>query len=283
MLCHPWCNQFHWWSKLHDCHLFVSGYVRENKINCMLVNGRSAINIIPKSRMTTIDIKVDELSQSCLLIQGFNQGWQRAMGMIQVEMTIGELKSSTLFHMIDAKTSYNLLLGRPWIHKNGVVMSILHQCLKFYREGVKVIQGDTKPFTEAESHFANAKFYMDEDMVPEAIPKEIKSTGKATPKKQEWQAVPKKQEKEAVPSSSKNDDEPVKPTTIKWSVTPLKGPNTPVFWYIPMSRRKNGPSPFKIGTSKIDTQLHKDDVKLLKTNAVLPLTQLGNAKLSKPP
>ncbi|KAM1037378.1 hypothetical protein ACFX2C_032189 [Malus domestica] len=81
---------------------------------------------------------------------------------------------------------------------------------------------------------------MDEDMVPEALPKEIKSTGKATPKKQEWQAMPKKQEKEAMPSSTKNDDELAKPATTKGSRTPSNGLNTPVFRYIPMSRRKNG-------------------------------------------
>ncbi|KAM1104716.1 hypothetical protein ACFX13_013339 [Malus domestica] len=144
----------------------------------MLVNGGSAINIMPKSTMITISIKADELSLSRLLIQGFNQGVQRVMGMIRVEITIGELKSSTIFHVIDARTSYGLLLGRPWIHTNGVVPSILHQCLKFYREGVKVIYGDTKLFTEVESHFVDAKFYMDEDMVPEALQKEIKSMGK---------------------------------------------------------------------------------------------------------
>ncbi|KAM2668403.1 hypothetical protein EV2_020002 [Malus domestica] len=97
-----------------------------------------------------------------------------------------------IFHVIGARTSYNLLLGRPWIHGNGVVPSTIRQCLKFHLEGVKVIQGDTKPFTEAESHFTDAKFYMDEDMVPEALLEEIKSTGKATPKKQKWQAMPKK-------------------------------------------------------------------------------------------
>ncbi|KAM1698839.1 hypothetical protein ACFXTH_029992 [Malus domestica] len=119
-------------SKPHNHHLFVSGYVREHKVNRMLVDGGSAINIMPKSTMATIGIKVDELSLSRLLIQ--------------VEMTIGELKSSTIFHVIDARTSYGLLLGRPWIHAN------------------EVIYGDTKPFIEAESHFADAKFYMDEDM-----------------------------------------------------------------------------------------------------------------------
>ena len=145
-----------------------------------------------------------------------------------------------------------------------------------------MIQGNTKLFTEAESHFADAKFYMDEEMVPEALPKEIKSTGKVAPKKK-WQAVPKEQEGEAMPSSSKDDGEPAKPATTKRSVTPLKGSNTPFFRYIPKSRRKKGESLFEIGTSKADTQLHKDDVKLLKTNSVLPLTPLGNTKVSKPP
>ncbi|KAM2671459.1 hypothetical protein EV1_007266 [Malus domestica] len=163
-----------------------------------------------------------------------------------------------------------------------MVTSTLHQCLKFYREGVKVIQGDTKPFIEVKSHFADAKFYMDEDIVPEALPKEINPTGKAAPKNKEWQDVPKKQEEEAVPSSSKSNDEPAKPTIIKGSVTPSKGPNTPVFRYIPMSRRKNGQSPFETGTSKVNTQLHKNDVKLLKTNIVLPQTQLCDTKVSKP-
>ncbi|KAM2285620.1 hypothetical protein ACFX1S_038192 [Malus domestica] len=68
----------------------------------MLMDGGSAINIMSKSTMNTIGIKADELSLSRLLIQ--------------VEMTIGELKSSTIFHVIDAKTSYGLLLRRPWIH-----------------------------------------------------------------------------------------------------------------------------------------------------------------------
>ncbi|KAM1256507.1 hypothetical protein ACFX2G_031209 [Malus domestica] len=166
-------------------------------------------------------------------------------------MTIGELKSSTIFHVIDAKTSYGLLLGRPWIHANGVVPSTFHQCLKFYREIVMVIYGDTKLFTEAKSHFADAKFYMDEDMMPETLLKEIKSMGKATPKKQEWQAVPRKQEEEVMPSSSKNDDELAKPATTR-------------------------------GISKADAQQRMDNVKLLKTNAVLPLTQLSDTKVARP-
>ncbi|XP_068331468.1 uncharacterized protein [Pyrus communis] len=107
----------------HNRHLFVSGYVKEHNVNRILVNCGSAINIMLKSTMTTIAIKVDQLSLSRLLIQGFNQGGQRVMSMIGVEITIGELKSSMIFHVIDAITSYSLFLGRPWIHGNGVVPS----------------------------------------------------------------------------------------------------------------------------------------------------------------
>ncbi|KAM2201936.1 hypothetical protein ACFX1R_001710 [Malus domestica] len=95
--------------------------------------------------------------------------------------------------------------------------------------------------------------------------------------------MPEEQEGEAMPSSSKNDDELAKPATTKESATPLKGSSTPIFQYIPLSRRKNGQSPFETRTSKANTQLHKDDIKLLKINAVLPLTQLGDTKISKPP
>jgi hypothetical protein len=89
--------------------------------------------------------------------------------MIRLNLTIDELTSSTLFHVIDAKRSYSLLLGRPWVHGNGVVASTLHQCFKFYQDGIKTVVADDKPFTEADSHSADAKFYMDSDVVSEII------------------------------------------------------------------------------------------------------------------
>ncbi|KAM1139686.1 hypothetical protein PS2_039559 [Malus domestica] len=121
-------------SKPHNRHLFVSGYMKEHKINRMFVDGGSAINIMSKLTMTTIGIKVGELTRSRLLIQGFNQGGQGAMSMVYVDMTIDDLKSSMIFHVIDVRTSYSLLLGRPWIHENKVMPSTLHQCLKYYQE-----------------------------------------------------------------------------------------------------------------------------------------------------
>ena len=36
---------------------------------------------------------------------------------------------------------------------------MLHQCFKFYKQGIEKVDADTKPFSEVESHFTDVKFY----------------------------------------------------------------------------------------------------------------------------
>ncbi|KAI5342408.1 hypothetical protein L3X38_010283 [Prunus dulcis] len=178
-------------SKPHNRPLFVSGYVREQKLSRMLVDGGSVVNIMPKSTMIKLGITVDELSRSRLMIQGFNQGGQRAMGMIRIELVIGDLK------------------GR-----------------------VKKILGDVKPFTEVESYFANAKFYIDEDVASEVIPIEVHSTG---------QTIPRKDEQLKCLSAEENSDNKPKSTTFgQIGSLPIDSRKVaiPVLRYISSSRRK---------------------------------------------
>ncbi|KAL0331648.1 UNVERIFIED_CONTAM: hypothetical protein Sangu_1710300 [Sesamum angustifolium] len=76
------------------------------------------------------------------MIQGFNQGGQSIVGIIRMQLTMEDMALSTLFHVIDAKTSYNVL-------------------------------GDNKPFTEVESHFVDAKYYIkDANKGKEVLPPE---------------------------------------------------------------------------------------------------------------
>ena len=68
-----------------------------------------------------------------------------------------------------------MLLERPWIHENGIVSSTLHQCFKFLQSGIKKVNADLKPFDENEAHFADAKFYVEDDIPNEVLPVEIPS------------------------------------------------------------------------------------------------------------
>ncbi|KAL0439552.1 UNVERIFIED_CONTAM: hypothetical protein Slati_2438200 [Sesamum latifolium] len=111
------------------------------------------------------------------MIQGFNQGGQKVVSIITMQLTMEDMVSTVLFHVIDAKTSNNMLLGRPWLHENAVVSSTWHQYFKYCRNGiVKKVLDDNKPFTEVESHFADAKYYIEgakkeKEILPSEEPK----------------------------------------------------------------------------------------------------------------
>ncbi|KAL0396286.1 UNVERIFIED_CONTAM: hypothetical protein Scaly_0077000 [Sesamum calycinum] len=150
------------------------GLIQEQRVNLILVDGGSAINIIPKSTMKKLGMTSEDLSHTRLTIQGFDQGTQRAVGMTRLDFTMGELKVSTLFHVIDARTSYNLLLERSWLYENGVVPSTLHQCFKYIKNGEIVkVDANMKPFTETKSYSANAKLYLGPDNMQEILPSKV--------------------------------------------------------------------------------------------------------------
>ncbi|KAF9665074.1 hypothetical protein SADUNF_Sadunf16G0084300 [Salix dunnii] len=98
-------------SKLHNRPLFIKGYVDEKKVNRILVDDGSAVNILPLKTMRELGIPMDELFPSHLMIQGFNQGGQNAIGKIRLAMHMEDMESNALFHVINAKTTYNILLG----------------------------------------------------------------------------------------------------------------------------------------------------------------------------
>ncbi|XP_070047529.1 uncharacterized protein [Nicotiana tomentosiformis] len=153
---------------LHNCPLYLVGYMCDERVNQILIDGGSSVNILPIRTVKELGIPMNELSESRVMIQGFNQGWQRAIGAIRLGITIEDMQSSTWLHVIDAKTLYNVFIGRPWIHENKVVTSIYHQCLKYYEGEVeKKIIVDDEPFTEAESYFVDAKFYLKDFIVKE--------------------------------------------------------------------------------------------------------------------
>ncbi|KAL0342915.1 UNVERIFIED_CONTAM: hypothetical protein Sangu_1178900 [Sesamum angustifolium] len=55
-------------SKPHNHPLFVAGYVREQKVNRILIDGGFVVNIVPLRILKELEIPVDELSNSRLMI-----------------------------------------------------------------------------------------------------------------------------------------------------------------------------------------------------------------------
>ena len=56
--------------------LFVVGYICEQKVNRIFIDDGSVVNILPLNIMKELGVSLDKLSQSRLMIQGFNRDGQ---------------------------------------------------------------------------------------------------------------------------------------------------------------------------------------------------------------
>ncbi|XP_019242606.1 PREDICTED: uncharacterized protein LOC109222744, partial [Nicotiana attenuata] len=73
----------------------------------------------------------------------FDGGGKDSVGDIMLELSIGPVEFTMEFQVLDVVVSYNLLLGRPWIHAAKVVPSSLHQMVKFEWDRQEiVVHGD---------------------------------------------------------------------------------------------------------------------------------------------
>lgn len=80
-------------------------------------------------------------------VSGFGGNAAHAFGFINLDLTVGLTRAATIFHVIDAHTSYHLLMGRLWIYHHKVVLSTYHQCPKAISKGkIAHINASAFPF-----------------------------------------------------------------------------------------------------------------------------------------
>jgi len=70
---------------------------------------------------------------------------------IKLRCQIGDLRPEAICYVIDPDTLFNLLLGWPWIHRNYIVPSSLHQVTKYIdKDGkVRTLITERHPFKES--------------------------------------------------------------------------------------------------------------------------------------
>ncbi|KAJ8619839.1 hypothetical protein MRB53_028368 [Persea americana] len=133
-------------------------------IHRVQIDPGSALNLISTTTLEELGIPPSKLSNTFVSIFGYDGSTQRPIGKIRSRLQIGDLISDVTVYAIKTPSCYNILLGRPWIHKNGVVPSTLHWCIKFVGDDglLHRVFADKKPFKGKEVHFADSHMYKDE-------------------------------------------------------------------------------------------------------------------------
>ncbi|XP_070035316.1 uncharacterized protein [Nicotiana tomentosiformis] len=96
---------------------------------------------VPDKIMLKIGTERIHINNVC--VRGFDGGGKDSVGDIMLNLSIGPVEFTMEFQVLDVTASYNLLLGRPWIHTAKAIPSSLHQMVKFEWDKQEiVVHGD---------------------------------------------------------------------------------------------------------------------------------------------
>jgi len=137
--------------------MYYTGYIRSSKVSRIQVDPGSALSIMPR-RVLHLGIPTHRLSATQTIIYGFKANGTCPMEKIKLRCQIGDLRSEVTCYVIDADTSYSLLLRQPWIHRNSIIPSTLHQVMKYTDEDgeVRTLIAEKHPFKGVEIYFTDS-------------------------------------------------------------------------------------------------------------------------------
>ncbi|XP_059596905.1 uncharacterized protein LOC100853045 [Vitis vinifera] len=114
----------------HMRPLYISVGCSGRRVPSVLLDNGSALNVCPLATAVALGYAPSDFGPSTQTVRAYD---------------------STRREVLRIPTSFNLLLGRPWIHRAGAIPSSLHQKVKFIHEGqVVVVQSAWDMFISAE-------------------------------------------------------------------------------------------------------------------------------------
>ncbi|XP_077252356.1 uncharacterized protein LOC143891701 [Tasmannia lanceolata] len=127
----------------HTKPLKITLICNKKKVPEVLVDNGSALNVCPLSTATTLGFGPENFVPSEQGILAYDGTRHDVIGTLVIEIQIGGEEFEIEFQVLDIKASFLLLLGRPWLHRVGVIPSTLYQKLKFIRNNrVVIVKGD---------------------------------------------------------------------------------------------------------------------------------------------
>ena len=123
----------------------MKGHINGTSVHSMLVDSGAIVNFMPYPLYKKLGGTDEELIKTNMTISGVGGGAPiPAKGVANMELTIGRKTLDMVFFVADVQGSYNLILGRDWIHANRYMPSSLHQFLiQWVGDAVEVMHSDS--------------------------------------------------------------------------------------------------------------------------------------------
>ena len=119
----------------HTMPLHITVGCSRNRVPTVLLDNGSTLNVCPLATVVALGFSPSDFGPSTQTIRAYDSTQREVLGTFTLELWIGPVVFSTLFQVLRIPTSFNLLLGRAWIHRAGAIPFSLHQKVKFIYEG----------------------------------------------------------------------------------------------------------------------------------------------------
>lgn len=107
--------------------LFIRAKVENVCIHKVLVDRGTFINIMPAFFLRKIGKYDTDLKPDNMVLSNYEGKTIITLGVIQVDMVVGNTSRPNFFMAIPTKANYNLLFSREWIHRIGGVPLMMHK------------------------------------------------------------------------------------------------------------------------------------------------------------
>ena len=96
--------------------LHITVVCHKKIVNRILVDDGFGLNICPLSILRKLRFDLGKLGQNQVSVRDFDGVQRDMLGAVNLTIQMGPTEFSAQFQVLDIDTSYNLLLGRPFIH-----------------------------------------------------------------------------------------------------------------------------------------------------------------------
>ena len=142
----------------HDDALFISLLIANCKMKRILVDNGSSTKVLFMSTLKEIKVDESNIRHCSTVLVGFSREQKFTIGDITLPVYAGGVNMNLTFAVLDSPLAYNMILGRPWIHKMREVPSTYHQVVRFPTKwGIKEIKGEQSILCEYYRNTLRAK------------------------------------------------------------------------------------------------------------------------------
>ncbi|XP_074298824.1 uncharacterized protein LOC141629772 [Silene latifolia] len=128
----------------HCLAMYITVECHHKRLPMTLVDDGSAVNVLPLRTAFILGLEKSDFAPTTQTVRAFDGTVRRVSGLVTLSVNVGKVERKVNFQVIDVASSFNILLGRPWIHTAGAVSSTLHRKIKIPLKG-EVVTIDATP------------------------------------------------------------------------------------------------------------------------------------------